>query len=235
MNKTFFALIVSISFAMPGAAQTNTLNRPFLQASGDGSVSIRPDLMRINVGVTTQGRTAQEAAEMNAARLTEVMAALRQLLGQTADIKTISYSVTPNYKYPAGGGEPTITGYTANNTIQVSTADLSAAGKIIDVAAKSGSNTISGLSFTLADPEPARQDALKLASKQARVHVEAMAQALNLRVGSIMAVQEGFTSRIVPLTADRTAAGGAAAVPTPVEPGSLEIGASVTLQAEIIQ
>ena len=233
----FACACIAFSLAGLAAAQTTTLNRPFVQASGNGTVSVRPDLLKMSIAVNTQARTAKEAAELNATRVTEVLTGLRQLLGASSDIKTIAYTVNPNYRTDSGTVQ-TIAGYTAINTVQVTTADLSAAGRIIDVAAKSGSNTVSRLEFTLADPGPARQDALKLAAKQARAQVEAMAQALNVRIGSILAVQESFVSSSVD-TPTISLSGNFSdfllGAPAPVSSSTTQMGASVTLQAEIIQ
>ena len=231
--------LTSIAWLMllaPTAAwpQTPLASRPFVRASGEGVVSIRPDQMKINVGVTTQARTAQEAADQNATRQSEVLAALRQVLGPDADIKTIGYSVTPNYRHPQGGGQPEITGYTATNILEVSTADLNIAGRIIDTATQAGANNVTGLRFQLKDPGPARNQALRLATQQAKVHAEAIAQGLNARLGAVLAAAESFTSRLITSTEDRGIA--AAGVPTtPVESGMLEVRAHVTLEIELLQ
>ena len=234
MNRLLPTLCFALLLAVPVCSQTPLASRPFVRASGEGVVSIRPDQMKINVGVTTQARTAQEAADQNATRLSEVLAALRQVLGPNADIKTVGYSVTPNYRYPQGGGQPEITGYTATNTLEVTTADLNIAGRIIDTATQAGANNVSGLRFLLKDPAPARNQALKLASQQAKVHADAIAQGLNARLGAVLAASESFTSRIVSSTEDRgLAAAGAPA--TPVESGMLEVRAHVTIEIELLQ
>jgi hypothetical protein len=223
---------IPLMAAAPALAQ-NAANRPFLRAAGEGVVSVQPDLMKINVGVTAQGQTAQEAADRNAVRLSAVLMALRQLLGPNADLKTVTYSVSPIYRSQPGGEPPTIVGYTANNTIEVTTADLTLAGRIIDVATQAGANNVTGLRFTLKDPEPARLQALKLATQQARAHTDAIAQGLGVKAGAVLAASEGFASQIVPLATDR--GGAAAGAPTPIEVGTFEIRATVTLEVEIIQ
>jgi uncharacterized protein YggE len=159
-----------------------------------------------------------------------VLNALRQLLGPNADLRTISYSVSPNYR-SAANGPPLIVGYTANNTIEIGTADLMVAGRIIDVATQAGATNVGGLRFTLKDPDPARQEALKLATRQAKVHAEALASGLGVRLGAILAVSEGFT---VPVVSPELR-GGSAVATTPIESGPLEVRASVTLEIEIIQ
>ena len=223
---------MAAAFAVCSPAQS-VANRPFIHASGEGIVSIRPDQMKLNVGAATQARTAQEAVDSNATLVSQILIALRQLLGPNADLKTINFSVTPNYRYPQGGGQPEITGYTAVNTIEVTTADLTLSGRIIDTAAQAGANTVTNLRFVLKDSESARNQALKAATQQAKAHAEAIAQGLNVRLGAILAASEGFSTQYIPATGDRGAT--ATAVPTPIETGTLEVRATVSLDIEIVQ
>jgi uncharacterized protein YggE len=219
------------------ALASGTLNaqlfggRAKVSAAGTGTVTIKPDLLQLSVGVVTQGNTAQEASDANSTLANTVVNALQQLVGSAGQIKTTNYSLAPNYKYPAGGGTPTLMGYTATNTVQVSTPDLSLGGRIIDTATKAGANSISALTFTLKDPEPARREALRLATIQAKAHADAIATGLGLQVGGIITAAE--SSNVRPVTANVAASAGAAAT-TPIETGNLEISAYVTIEAELV-
>ena len=92
------------------AAQTPAQRRSFVRASGEGVVSFKPDQMKITVTVSNQADTAQQAADDNATRSTAVIDAVTKLLGATGDLRTLSYSVNPVYRYPAGG-QPQLAGY----------------------------------------------------------------------------------------------------------------------------
>jgi uncharacterized protein YggE len=231
LRPILFAAIAA-AFAASTPAQS-VGNRPFVHASGEGIVSIRPDQMKLNVGVTTQARTAQEAVDTNATLVSQVLIALRQLLGPNADLKTINFAVTPNYRYPQGGGQPEITGYTASNTIEVTTSDLTLSGRIIDAATQAGANQVTNLRFLLKDSEPAKSQALKAATQQAKAHAEAIAQGLGIQLGAVLAASEGFSTQYIPGPLDRGA--GATAATTPVETGMLEVRATVSLDMEIVQ
>ncbi|MFN7924880.1 MAG: SIMPL domain-containing protein [Bryobacteraceae bacterium] len=208
--------------------------RPTVRASGEGVISVRPDQVQISVGVTTTGQTAEGSANENAEKVTAVLAALRGLLGPAADIRTVGYSVTPNYRFPQGGGIPTLLGYTTNNTVRVTTADLSSAGKIIDAATKAGATTVSGISFALRDPNPQRLQALRLATQQARSFAEAIAQGLGGRLGNVLAADEAVVARASALDRTPTAVAGGAATTTPVESGLIEVRATVVVEAELL-
>src|SRR5271165_2258690 len=143
-----------------------------VRATGEAVVSVKPDQAKIDIGVVTQAPTAQAAASQNAAQTQMVLEKLRGTAGSKTDIKTISYSVGPNYQYPRDGGKPTITGYTATNTVEVTTDDLGEVGKLIDAATASGANQIQRLQFGLQDEKPARAQALRAAAREARANAE---------------------------------------------------------------
>ena len=225
-------LLVLAVAAVPLWAQTQVpcAAQRLVRATGEGIVSTVPDRAKISVGVVTQALSAQEAAAQNATQVEAVLAQLRLLLGVGADLQTINYSLTPNYRYPQGGGTPTLVGYTASNTVEVTMADLSITGRVIDAAAQAGANQIQSLRFTLADPEPLRVRALTAAAKQARARAEAIASGLGLHLGAVISAQEGAV--VVPKYVD-TREVAAGAPQTPIETGLVEVRATVTVEIEL--
>jgi uncharacterized protein YggE len=205
---------------------------PHVRTSGEATVTVRPDRAQIDVGVVTQADTSQAAVQQNAQKLEATLARLRQLLGAGADIKTISYSVSPRYRYPQGGGEPTITGYTATNIVRVTLDDLTKVGSVIDTAVQGGSNRIQNLRFVLKDDAPVKAQALREAALKARASANALAEALGLRVIRILSVAEGG-SPIVPVR--EVAFARADTASTPIEPGTIEVNATVSQTIEVTQ
>jgi uncharacterized protein YggE len=213
------------------------MNRPTVRASGDSVVQAKPDLARVDFGVTSQGTTAQAAAAQNAKQLDAVLAALRRALGAKADIKTVGYSLNPDYRYPREGGKPEITGYTANNTVQVTTMELDTIGKLIDAATQAGANTVHRLHFSLRDEQAVRAQALAEATKKARANADAIAAALGVKVVRILLAQAGG-GPVIPVQREMMRAmamADASAAPTPIESGTLEVRASVNLVLEVAQ
>lgn len=161
---------------------------------------------------------------------------MRKTLVPEDELQTVGYALRPNYRYPQEGGQPTITGYTASNIVQVKTGKLNQVGTIIDLATRSGANTIQRLVFTLTNPEAVRTQALGEAATAARAKVDAMAAALNLTIVRVLSVEEGGQEvRPVYEPTARALEAQAAAAPTPVEPGTLEVHATVTLLVEVTQ
>jgi uncharacterized protein YggE len=206
-----------------------TDSRRIIRAYGEGAIAVRPDQATLSVGVVTRAASAADAANQNADQSAKVIAALRELLGAGAEIRTISYSLAPNYVYPPGGGQPSINGFTASNTVEVTLTDLSLIGRVIDVAIGAGANRVDSLRMGLKDEDPVRVQALRLAGQRAKVKAEAIASGVGVRLGAVISAVEGYS--VVPVTGlDRTAPG--AVTTTPVEPGILEVRATVTLDLE---
>jgi uncharacterized protein len=208
--------------------------RPSIRVTADATITAKPDQAQIEIGVVTQAQNAQEAASQNAEKVDAVISALRRSLGAGADIKTISYSLNPNYRYPERGGQPTITGYTASNSVQVKTTDLTQVGKVIDVATQTGANNIQALRFMLKDEDAARAQALREAARKARAKAETLASALSLRIQRILFVEESGQVGPIPVFA-RAAMEASAAQSTPVEAGTIDVRATVTLTVEVAQ
>jgi uncharacterized protein len=208
--------------------------RPSIRVSGEAIITAKPDEAQIDIGVVTQAQTAQDAATQNAQKVEAVISALRRSIGAGADIKTVGYSLTPNYRYPERGGQPTITGYTATNTVQVRTGNLTQVGKIIDVAIQAGANNIHALRFTLKDAQAARAQALKEAAQKARAKADVLASALGLRIQRVLFVEEHGQATPIPVYARAMMEAGAASQ-TPVEPGTIDVRATVTLTVEVAQ
>src|SRR5437762_9954815 len=126
MRKACVLLQLFVFFDL--AAQAQMPSRPFVRAFGEATVSSTPDQVRIQFGVVTQGATADAASSQNATQVTTLLAALRALLGQSAEIRTLSYSLSPNYSSPRDGSQPVLVGYTASNIVEATVADLSIIG-----------------------------------------------------------------------------------------------------------
>jgi uncharacterized protein YggE len=220
-NRLGLAMILVSGFAgaqAPGdpasAAAASDAGPASVRAGGDGVVYAQPDQARIDIGVVTRAPTAQAAGAQNAARSQALLDCLHALLGPKADIRTISYSLDPNYRRPPAGGKPAANGYTAVNTLEITSHDLAGIGRTIHAASAGGANRIQRLQFLLKDERPARAEALRQAALAARSHAQAMAEALGLKLGRVLALEHTGTEPIQP---------------TPIQAEPIEVRASVTL------
>lgn len=234
------ALAATLAAPLPAAAQETQVTVPAVQGTllsvnADGLSEGRPDMAIVNLGVTTEGRTAQAALTENAQRMQALIQALRRAGVAERDIQTSNVSVYPMQQYRENL-PPLVTGYQANNTVTAKIRTIDNTGRVIDAAVAAGSNTVHGVSFGYQDPDAQLDAARRDAIAEARRRAELYADALGLRVHRIVAVNEGggFAAPIVPVAYERLAAqDGAAAPPPPVAPGQIETRVSVGVTFEL--
>jgi uncharacterized protein YggE len=223
--------MIVVALLVTAAAGQERAKVPVVRATAEGMASARPDRAVVEIGVTTQASTALAAGAQNAKQLTEVMAELKRTLPAGTQIQTAGYSLSPNY---AGGPNraPQITGYTASNVVRVTIDDMDSVSKAIDAATRTGANNINSLQFTVKDEQAVRAEALKQATLRARANAEAMAAALGARIARVIEVEEGGAHPIQPMM---RAMAGQAMASTPIEAGTVDVRATVTLTAELAQ
>lgn len=219
MLRLAFVLVL---FALPATAQ----EAGRLTVTGAGSVLGKPDMAVITLGVTDQGDTAAGAMQSVSAATAAVLAALADQGVAEADIQTSDLSLSPLWanRSSSGSGDPTISGYEAANTVTVRLRALDGVGAVLDTAIDAGANTFRGLSFGLQNPEPALDEARRLAVADALRKARLYAEAAGVGLGGILEIDE--TGGQAPPVAFRNAA---AMESVPVAPGQIETGASVTV------
>ena len=230
--------IVAVALLMlPALASAQERERrplpPSVTVTGEGIVTAEPDVAEIEIGVVTEAKAAPQASKENAAKLAKVIAEVKKLLGPGDEIKTIGYSLNPNYRYPKEGGKPELTGYTATNVVRVRTGALQGVGSLIDTATQSGANKIQRLVFTLKDEDAAKREALRNAAAKAKSKAEDVARALGLKIARVLSVSEGEQAFRPVMQEFSARAMAMPSAPTPVETGTIQVRAVVTLTAEL--
>ena len=213
-----------------GAPTTGTdLALHTLTVTGNGKVTVVPDVARVYLGVTLTRPTVKEARNAAAAAMTDVIAAIKGLGVADADIQTTGLSLSARY---AEGSSTKIVGYIISEQVQVTVRDLDKAGDVVDAATTKGATDVNGISFELADPAKAQDDARAAAVTAARVSAQAMASAAHVTLGAVVSISDGSA----PTPIYYGAAAGAAPmadVKTPVQPGTQDVPATVTVVFEI--
>lgn len=223
--------------AQRAAADVSLYNtdKPFVEATGEATISVKPDEAVVDIGVVSQAPTAASAAALNAKQTAAVLADFDRLLGPGKKIRTTSYSLRPNYQTAKPGSTPSIAGYTATNTVEVTLDDLDLVGKILDAAAGSGANMIQRLQYQLKDPSAVHAQALRQAAEKAKAAAEAIAAGLGVKILRVLSSQEEPEGGVAFAYAKAAPLAASASVPTPIEVGTIDITTHVTVRAEITQ
>ena len=223
-------LIVSAcsSTAGPVAAQ-DAPREPLrtLSVSANATVVRSPDRAVLGLAVETVAQTAREAMRQNAEAMTAVIAALEELGIERSAIQTRSIGLDPRYRRGPDVEEPTIVAYRASNQLSVRVDDVDGLGRVVDAGIEAGANRVTGIQFEIADPEAAYHEALEKAVAQARREAEVTAAAMGETLGPAFQVSTGDVQG--PTPGPMMAAMRMESASTPVEPGELEVRASVQI------
>lgn len=212
------APVASASSAGSGAAFTGG----GITVSGTGAVTTVPDQARFSFGVQSDGTTAEAALAQTSEIAAAVIQALKDAGIDEADLQTQQVSVFPIYADDARR----VSGYTASTSVSALIRDLDSAGEVVDAAVGAGANNVFGPSLDVADSDALSEEALGLAVEEARSRALALATAAGVELGEIIAVSESGSGGI-PFGASAEAAAVEGIVP--IEPGTREIRASVTV------
>jgi uncharacterized protein YggE len=204
-----------------------------LSLSAYGEAPTRPDLATVNIGVSTQARTAVEAMRQNAQRMNATVATLRAQGIAERDIQTSGVSLGAQYAYE-NNQPPRLTGYQASNTVTVQVRELARLGPLLDAVVAAGSNQINGIGFGLQNPRAAEDTARREAVRAVAAKAALYAEATGLRLVRLVNLSEsgGYTPTPPPRPMYRMAVAEVAA-PTPVAPGELRVRVDVTAVYEL--
>ena len=239
INRAAVVLMMSTFLTLPILGQSATEKGPStLAVSGLGEVRVAPDEATVQLGVTRQRETAQEAQEQVNQVAQEILSAVIQLGVEAEHIQTSELRLSPVYtpRRPGFSDEPRVVAYRASNMVSVRLEDLSLVGPAIDSAMKAGANQLQGVHFALRNDLSAKEQALKEAVKEASQKAKAISEALDVKIIEVIEVNEGSVS-VRRVTPQRFAASLAEvnAAATPVSPGQLTVSASVTIRYRIGQ
>jgi uncharacterized protein YggE len=102
---------------------------------------------------------------------------------------------------------------------------------VLDAAVADGANTLNGMTFGLADPEPAYNEARKEAVADARAKAELLALAAGVKLGPVLSISDaGAMTDPAPMYRDAVSAS-----PVPVVGGELGLIANVSVTFEIAE
>ena len=226
------AVVVLALRPAPVVGAPTTTDAPAIHTitvAGTGTITVVPDIAHVGVGVTITKPTVKAAREAAAKSMTAIIAAVRALGVDEKDIKTTGLNLYPQYN---NGTPPKVVGYTISEQIQVTVRDLDKIGDVVDAAMATGATDTSGIWFDVADPAKAMNEARAAAVEAARASAQAMAAAAGVNLGSVASISE--SPGVVPVPVRERAAGAAdAATPTPVQPGTQDVQAMVTVVFEI--
>src|SRR5438105_9324417 len=145
LTKHRAALVAAIAAGtlLAGPALAQTAPPAMISVTGEATVSVPPDLVQIDAGVTTEAKTAREASDANNAAMGKVLLALKGAGIEEKDYQTSRLSLQPQYA-PAtpNRNTPQIVGYRASNRVTIKVRDVTKVANVIDTLVGAGANEI---------------------------------------------------------------------------------------------
>jgi uncharacterized protein YggE len=205
------------------AAGGGAVSAAGITVTGTGSVTATPDTAEWSFGVQTSADTAEVALGANSEAMEQVVAALEDAGVAGDDLQTQQVSVWPR----TSDDGLSIVGYDASNTVRATIHDLQRAGAIVDAAVAAGANQVYGPSLTVSDAEASYREAVDAAFDDARARAEAIAEKAGVTLGAPVAIVESGGGGSMPYYGRAMAEDAAADVA--IEPGTQDVGASLTV------
>jgi len=239
-----FLLGLFVLSSSPACADDKSVtDLPLIHTSGSGTIKTAPDRVEIDFTVVTKNPDVKAAQKENARKMENVMFALHDP-GEgnltDKDIGTTSYSISevysPDDALKAKYGDD-VTIYQVSNTISIDTSQIDRVGEIIDVAIGAGANGINSLSFDLSSEKTLylRNEALKIAVAKAHSDANVVVSEMGRTLGDVyeVTVDEGYQPPVY-YNKNYSADMLVAAPATPIEPGTVEVTAKVTVGYKIL-
>jgi hypothetical protein len=191
------ALLLSFFAARPNLTVTPALaagdcdSSRTIQVSGSATVKVIPDLITIQLGVTSNAATPQAVYEQNTAAMKKVTTAIRLLGVAEKDISTDYYIIQPVYQ---NYDSLDIKGYRIHNTVIVNLKDVSKVSQVLAAALTAGANEVVDVQFKTSQLRQHRDEARELAMRAAQEKARDLAAAANAQPGCVLSIDENSWS-----------------------------------------
>lgn len=164
-----------------------------ISVSADQTIYANPDTASVIIGLEDSGKNMQEVIDLHNQKIQNIKNYLIQAGIIETDIKTVSFSVEPEYQKQTIGvdltqypeGRVIISGYKIDTEMRISTSDVDGIGKYIQIALDEQANTVSDPVFSVEDDEEYIAQAREQAIEKAKSKAQQIASNLGVSLGAI--------------------------------------------------
>lgn len=216
-----------------------------ITVTGEGKIAAKPDLAIFMAGVVTEAARVKEAQSENTRRSNAMLEFLKQKGLEEKDIKTVGYSIFPQYKYNDAKPcilescppprPPKIVSYQVRHTLEIRVRGLDKTDELLDGVVSNGANEVGSVNFSVEDKEKIKVEARKKAIATAKEKARVLAKDLSVRLGKITNFSESdgeFPIYARSFEALERSRGGVSAPAPRVETGEQEVRSTVTITYE---
>jgi len=200
--------------------------------SGEGKVTVVPDVAILSLGVEAQAATIAQAQNEASIAMDAIVRELDAYGVAANDIKTRHFSIYPVRRWVPDEEKEVLIGYRVSNMVTAKIRTVADTGAIIDTVARAGGDyiRIDSISFTVDDPVPYHKEVREKAMADAEAKANQLADSAGVKLGEPTYISESGGSLPVPRT--QIAFAEAMPVPAPaplppISPGETEIKLTV--------
>ena len=225
---------MSMSAALPG---TVAAGESGIWVSGEGRMTLEPDLAVVNLGVEAIDMPLADANATAANAMDAIMTSLSDNGVADNDVQTHSFNVSPQYEWVEVenngrfSSRRELVGYRVTNGVTAKVRDLDSVGALIDavIAAGGDATRFNSLRFTVEDTSSLMDDLREAAVMDAMDKAQQMADAAGVTLGSLAYVTDSPVSSFggTPVFRESAALAYSDAATTPISGGELELSLSV--------
>ncbi len=225
--KIFTSLLLILTTTLVMAQQNQ---KPSVDVTGEGIVSIIPDQVTINARVEITGKDAKTVKQQNDAIVNEVFSMLKKLGIEDKNIQTDYIRLSKNYEYNSKTYN-----YAANQAISIKLMSLDNYERVMNGLLQSGINRIDGVNFASSKQNDLEQEARKKAVMNAKMKANDYAGALQQSVGRAIQISEfQQNSSPQPMYKAMAMEGDMAGGQQTIAPGEMEIKVRVNISFELL-
>jgi uncharacterized protein YggE len=204
----------------------------FISVVGHGVVHGQPDIAQVDLGVSVANEDVQAAVAQLDERISAVLNALAELGVPERKIRTVSYNIYKEERYPQreGGGPATV--FRARHMLAVELQGARRAGEVLAAAVEAGANAVDGIVFGFSNPGELEGQARDAAVADARLRAEQLAKAAGVTLAEPVVIEEVNGGQGPMPLFERAAAVRSDAQ---VAPGELSVEVSVAIRYRIEQ
>lgn len=234
MIRFALPMLAVSTLAVPAVAEVQVAaGGPVVELTIHENVELEPDVATVSAGVSTQARTAVEAMRTNAQAMTAVVERIKQLGIAERDIQTAGISLGAMYDYNQQTQRQVFRGYQASNRVSVKLRQIERTGDVLDALVAAGATDLGGPEFSVDDDTTARAQARRTAMETARARGLDYARGAGFSDIRLLEIRESVAAQ-PPMPMMRMAQAEAAAdASTPVQPGMVQAGITVTVTYEL--
>lgn len=235
-EKLIIGIVIVLVVGVLAFSLLNPKQTPQITTIGNSQMKVQPDEAVVFINIETKDPTSAEAAKnKNDVISNDVITSLLTIGIDRSDIETSNFNVQPQYDWT--NSKQTLIGYTATNSLKITTKDFGLVGKVVDVSVDSGAY-VNYINFELSSSKQNeyKTAALKEATTDARAKAQAIADGLGKRVGNLLSVSTSdYNWYPYPLyQAGSVPNAGVKEASANIIPQKLDVSAQVTTVYEIV-